>query len=97
MLSNDSLILTVKKHRGDIVWEKSSDCENWVTISIGHSDTLHMGTDTLAFSFYDYRNFPFSRYSFSFRENDPVLYIDGYCIPDQHIYQSQTWFGCSDQ
>jgi hypothetical protein len=48
-LKKDSLILVIKKHRGDIQWEKSSDCENWTEISTGHSDTLHIGIDTLAY------------------------------------------------
>jgi hypothetical protein len=45
----DSLILIIRQHRGDVQWEKSSDCENWIEISDGHSDTLHLGTDTLAY------------------------------------------------
>ena len=46
---SDSLVLVVNKHRGDIQWEKSSDCENWIEISTNHSDTLHIGNDTLAY------------------------------------------------
>ena len=45
----DSLVLFINKHRGNIQWEKSSDCENWTEISAGHSDTLHIGADTLAY------------------------------------------------
>ncbi|HER40647.1 MAG TPA: hypothetical protein ENO10_05450, partial [Salinimicrobium catena] len=46
---SDSLVLVINKHRGDIQWEKSSDCKNWTEINAGHSDTLHIETDTLAF------------------------------------------------
>ena len=48
-LKKDSLVLIAKKHRVDIQWERSSDCENWTEISNGYSDTLHIGTDTLAY------------------------------------------------
>lgn len=46
---SDSLVLVIKKHRGDIQWEKSSDCENWIEISTAFSDTLSIGIDTFAY------------------------------------------------
>jgi len=48
-VSSDSLLLILNKLRGDIQWEKSSDCNNWIEINTLHSDTLHIGTDTLAY------------------------------------------------
>ena len=46
---SDSLVLIINKHRGDIRWEKSSDCENWIEMDADHSDTLHIGIDTTAY------------------------------------------------